>query len=128
MENDRSDLPILLAFASQGPTRFREFAMAGKECMQGCGPKPLSRLAGFFNILLMAHFWGTRVRSLGDQRNTKRLLAMVASDLHSIFVGIFNILFFDPKKHPTFRTFFHKHGHNRFSIFSDTIKLFITLI
>ena len=39
----------------QGPTRLREIAMAGRERLLACQPKPWRRLAGFFNILLGEH-------------------------------------------------------------------------
>ena len=64
---------------------------------------------------LMPHLWCTGVRTLGDQWNSESLVAMIAVDFHGIFVGVFDLRFFDPKKQPAFRAFPHKHRHNVFS-------------
>ncbi len=76
----------------------------------------------------MSHFGGASIRPLCDKRDSQGLLAMVARDFHRIFIGILDILLFDPKELFTFRAFLHKHGHNLFSIVPDSMNLFNILI
>jgi len=49
---------------------------------------------------------------------------VVALDFHRIFVGILDIVLFNPKELFTFRTLPHKHWHYVISILADTMTTF----
>lgn len=76
----------------------------------------------------MSHFRGPGICAFSNQRDSKGLLAMIAGNFHCIFIGVLDFLLLDPKEHPTFRTFLHKHGHNLFSRVMDTLDFFNILI
>lgn len=75
-------------------------------------------------IMLVPHFGGSCIRTLRNQWDSQGLLAMIARDFHCIFIWIFDVVFFDPEEHPTFRAFPYKHGHDRFSILPKSVNFF----
>jgi hypothetical protein len=45
----------------------------------------------------MPHFGSAGIGSLGNQRNSQNLMAMMADNLPGILIGVFDFFFFYPK-------------------------------
>jgi hypothetical protein len=74
--------------------------------------------------MLVPHFGSSCIRTLRNQRDSQGLLTMIARNFQRILIWIVDIVLFDPEEHPAFRAFPYKHGHNRFSILPNPVKLF----
>lgn len=59
----------------------------------------------------MSHLRCAGIGTLGDKRNSKDLLAVLAGHTPSIVVGIHDVLFLSPKQLLAFGTFSHKCWH-----------------
>jgi len=59
----------------------------------------------------MSHLGGAGICALGDEGDAKHLMAVLTGHAPSIGVGIFDILFFNPKQLFAFGTFPDKHWH-----------------
>ena len=59
----------------------------------------------------MSHLWCAGIGPMGDEGNSKDLLAVLAGDSPSIVVGIHDVLLLGPKQLLAFGAFPHKCWH-----------------
>ena len=71
----------------------------------------------------MPHFGGACIGTLGHERDSENLLAVVTDHLEGIVVHILDLIFFFPEEFGTFGAFSHEHRHIRTPVSAGMSRL-----